>query len=276
MDVAYLARSWSSSGITSWADFLAAPWWEELIVVGVIVLIIWVWVRTLILPALSKIQFRGHTLAGMAQVLAVKSTGTVTNNTGYECKIALRVEVPGREPYDVTVRQTIDVAAMAAIRPGTTVPVKVLAAHPRRVRIDFDQPVRPQARSQQANQVDYVGAVMADLENQVQQIAGSGAGPVPQAADLLASGQRVPGVLMSFSANGDSTDSTYSRPELRGAPNYLLTVELHIPNLAPMTARNVQPVPLAVVPKLALGLQLTCAVDPADPKKLFAVDWCHI
>jgi hypothetical protein len=40
-----------------------------------------------------------------------------------------------------------------------------------------------------------------------------------------------------------------------------------------MTALNIQPVPPAVVPKLALGLQLTCAVEPADPAKLFAVDW---
>ncbi len=29
-----------------------------------------------------------------------------------------------------------------------------------------------------------------------------------------------------------------------------------------------------MVPKLALGLRLTCAVDPANPAKLFAVD-CH-
>ena len=103
--------------------------------------------------------------------------------------------------------------------------------------------------------------------------AGAGGGHIPGVVELLASGQRVPGVLMSFSARGHNTDSSFSIPELRDAPFYVLTVELHIPNLAPMTARNSQPVPPAVVPKLALGLQLTCAVDAANPAKLFAVDW---
>ena len=102
---------------------------------------------------------------------------------------------------------------------------------------------------------------------------GGGGGQIPGVVEILASGQRVPGVLMAFSDNGHSTDSSFSRPELRDAPFYVLTVELHIPNLAPMTARNSQPVPPAMVPKLALGLQLTCAVDPANPAKLFAVDW---
>ncbi len=100
-----------------------------------------------------------------------------------------------------------------------------------------------------------------------------GGGQIPGVAALLASGQRVPGVLMAYKDNGHSTDSSFSIPELRDAPYYVLTVELHIPNLAPMTARNSQPVPAALVPKLALGLQLTCAVDPSDPARLFAVDW---
>src|SRR3984957_17668811 len=100
-----------------------------------------------------------------------------------------------------------------------------------------------------------------------------GGGQIPGVAALLASGQRVPGVLMGYKDNGHSTDSSFSIPELRDAPYYVLTVEVHIPNLAPMTARNSQPVPAALVPKLALGLQLTCAVDPSDPARLFAVDW---
>jgi hypothetical protein len=100
-----------------------------------------------------------------------------------------------------------------------------------------------------------------------------GGGQIPGVAALLASGQRVPGVLMAYKDNGHSTDGSFSIPELRDAPYYVLSVELHIPNLAPMTARNSQPVPPAVAPKLALGLQLTCAVDPANPARLFAVDW---
>ncbi|AGB21194.1 hypothetical protein Mycsm_00754 [Mycobacterium sp. JS623] len=66
---------------------------------------------------------------------------------------------------------------------------------------------------------------------------------------------------------------TPSRPELIDAPHYMLEVELHFPNLAPVTGRDVQPVPMAHVPTLGIGLPLTCAVDPADPSRRFVVDW---
>jgi hypothetical protein len=96
------------------------------------------------------------------------------------------------------------------------------------------------------------------------------------AADVLASGQRVPGVLKSFAATGTTPRSlrrTPSRPELIDAPHYMLVIELQLPNLAPVEGRLVQPVPPAQVPNLAIGRKLACAVDPADPTQRFAVDW---
>jgi hypothetical protein len=104
----------------------------------------------------------------------------------------------------------------------------------------------------------------------------AGAGPVLSAAALLASGQRVPAALKSFAPTGTTPRSlgrTPSRPELIDAPHYILEVELHFPNLAPVTARAVQPVPVAQVPSLGIGIPLTCAVDPADPSHRFVVDW---
>lgn len=62
-------------------------------------------------------------------------------------------------------------------------------------------------------------------------------------------------------------------PELLDAPQYLLEVELRFPNLAPLTGRSVQPVPIAEVPDLSIGRQLACAVDPADPSHRFVIDW---
>jgi len=107
---------------------------------------------------------------------------------------------------------------------------------------------------------------VAEQANAYKQTAGSF--PVISAAALLASGQRVPGVLKSFAATGTTPRSlgrTPSRPELIDAPHHMLEVELQFPKLAPVTARAVQPVPLTQVPHLAIGLKLTCAVDPADP-----------
>ena len=115
------------------------------------------------------------------------------------------------------------------------------------------------------------------LDGAFQQNAGSA--PVISAADLLATGQRVPAVLKSFAPTGTTPRSlgrTPSRPELVDAPHYTLEVELHFPHLAPMAGRAVQPVPVSQVPNLAIGLQLTCAVDQADPSHRFVVDWAGI
>lgn len=101
-------------------------------------------------------------------------------------------------------------------------------------------------------------------------------GSVGSAADLLASGQRVRAVLKSFAATGTTPRSvgrTPSRPELLDAPHYVLEVELHFPYLAPITGRNPQTVPVEQVPALAIGREVACAVDPADPTNRFVVDW---
>ncbi|WP_029114533.1 hypothetical protein [Mycobacterium sp. URHB0044] len=66
---------------------------------------------------------------------------------------------------------------------------------------------------------------------------------------------------------------TPSRPELLDAPHYQVEVELRFPNGDQVTARAIQAVPLSHVPNLAVGLNLPCAVDAADPARRFVVDW---
>jgi hypothetical protein len=99
---------------------------------------------------------------------------------------------------------------------------------------------------------------------------------VHSAAEVLATGQRITGLLKSFADTGATARSrgiTPSRPEYLDAPRYKLVIELHFPNMAPIQAQNIQPVPPAQVPNLAIGLQLPCAVDPANPQQLCIVDW---
>jgi hypothetical protein len=94
--------------------------------------------------------------------------------------------------------------------------------------------------------------------------------------ELLASGQRVRGVLKSFRATGHTMRSrgrTPSRPEFLDYPYYALVVELLLPNMAPVIGRNRQPIPPTEVPNLTIGRELNCAVDPVDPANRFAVDW---
>ena len=120
---------------------------------------------------------------------------------------------------------------------------------------------------------DQISEGLADVFRQTQ-----AAGSILSAADLLASGQRVPAVLKSFAATGTTPTSlgrTPSKPELLDAPHYVLEVELHFPNLKPMTAQAIQPVPTQVA-NLVVGLKVPCVVDPADPAHRFVVDWNEI
>ena len=93
---------------------------------------------------------------------------------------------------------------------------------------------------------------------------------------LLESGQRVKGVLKSFTVSQPTSRrwrGSASRAESRDAPYYTLQVELWMPTLVRVAARNRQPVPLAEVPKLVVGRELTCVVDPSAPSSRFLVEW---
>jgi len=212
-------------------------------------------------------KFRGPALTGTAVVLSMRSIGEMAQNSlvpKIMCRIGLRVAVPGREPYDVKVWKTIAPWVMGAVRPGATVGVQVDSSNPRNVRIDLSGPRWYQREPQWYQRDQHEYAVPANQLN-----------PVHSAADILASGQRVWGVLKSFAPTGTTPRSlgrTPSRPELLDAPHYKLVIELHFPNLAPMEARTQQPVPPTQVPNLAIGLQLPCAVDQANPQ-LCVVDW---
>jgi len=60
---------------------------------------------------------------------------------------------------------------------------------------------------------------------------------------------------------------------LLDARYYALQVELWMPTLVRVVGRNRQQVPLAEVPKLAIGRELNCAVDPSAPSTRFLIDW---
>ena len=106
-----------------------------------------------------------------------------------------------------------------------------------------------------------------------------GVGEFGSAAELLASGQRVRGVLTAFADTGKTarnTGRTPSRAEFLDDPLYVVDVDLHLPNSAPVKGRNSQRVPRAKAASLAVGLALWCAVDPANPSRRFVVDWGDI
>ena len=63
-------------------------------------------------------------VAGIATVDAIRGTDTMINNAPVR-ELDLTVSVQGREPYRVTHRQALAQAALARLRPGASVPVRV-------------------------------------------------------------------------------------------------------------------------------------------------------
>jgi hypothetical protein len=259
---------------------------------------------------------RGPVVQGAAEVLSLRQFGTVGGGSGNSraiCRLKLRVTTAGQLPYDVTVWRNIPPWDLSTFFVGSTVAVEISESNPKKVEftrsnywptgpnqrivmppenITFNAPPRVTFnQSTWSPETGWTGSsppgnlgdqIKAAVEGALQQGAGQQAGMFAQsagvlsAAELLATGQRVPAALKSFSPTGTTPRSlgrTPSRPELIDAPHYMLEVELHFPNLAPMTAQAIQPVPQAIVPSLRIGLPLTCAVDPADPSRKFVVDW---
>jgi DivIVA domain-containing protein len=79
-------------------------------------------------------------LTGTARLSSMEQTGQVSNQQSV-WRIGLRVQVPGREPYDVTLQQPVDPMVTAAPQSGAAIPVQVDPADPQSVRIDFNQPI---------------------------------------------------------------------------------------------------------------------------------------
>ncbi len=217
---------------------------------------------------------------GSATVMSLAPTGTVINDMYYVCNIGLRVQLPAQAPYDVMIKQSVPITAMARVNPGGSIGVKVDPTDQTKVVIDWQAPASPPMSA----------AGMAPEPSAAQMAAAVGAaaasGAMAQSGiqssstvELLKNGQRVLGVLTEFADSGNTPRTlglTPSRPEFLDDPMYAVTLQLHIANMAPIDAKVVQRVPRTMVPQLALGLQLNCAVDPSNPTRMVAIDWGDI
>jgi hypothetical protein len=224
----------------------------------------------------SKVLDAG--IPGQGMVMSLEPTGTVINDMYYVCNIGLRVTLPAQAPYDVMVKQSVPLHAMARVDPGRTVAVKVDPVDRTKVAIDFNTVVTGAVPAAMAD--SSAGAIAGAIAS-----AGGAAGlaqqgvTVSSTVDLLRSGQRVLGVLTEYADTGNTPRSlgvTPSRPEFMDDPMYAVTLQLHVANTAPIEAKVVQRVPRAQVSNLSMGMQLNCAVDPSNPTRNVAVDWGDI
>jgi hypothetical protein len=131
---------------------ISCPGCGKAVVWGVAKLFGWLWSRGIpvgillvclgcvLIVIVVRIVRRRKRVAGTAQVLSVE---TMTTGEGpvpsYTCRIALRVEIPGRPAYDATSSngEFMTPIELAAIQPGKTVAVQVDSTNPQDVWIDF-------------------------------------------------------------------------------------------------------------------------------------------
>ena len=216
-------------------------------------------------------------VAGQALVMGASPTGTIINGVNYVVKFQLRVQIPGREPYDVETKDTLPITAMGAVSPGTTLAVKVDPAKPADVAIDWGQGIQP------GGGMASMGANAGPMEFSAGQIATALHDPNMlshvqrgSAAELLATGQPATGYLKSFADSGQTprTSGAQLPPEQMDDPLFVLTIDLAFtPGMPPIEATVLHRVPRSVAPSLRIGMPLKCAVDPSNPTRRVAVDW---
>jgi hypothetical protein len=86
-------------------------------------------------------EFKGPALAGTAQVQSMRHDSN-SQSIPPVCWIALRVQLPGREPYDAQAKQQVPKEVYRVLRRGGgTVAVQVDSTNPLLVWIDFTQSV---------------------------------------------------------------------------------------------------------------------------------------
>jgi hypothetical protein len=111
-----------------------------LVKVGIPVGILLICVLIVVVVLVVRRRRASKRVAGTAQVLSVETmTTTGGPDPSSMCRIALRVEVPGRPPYDATSSngEFMTPAEIAAVQPGKTVAVQILSTNPQDVWIDF-------------------------------------------------------------------------------------------------------------------------------------------
>lgn len=213
-------------------------------------------------------------VAGQATIMGVSPTGTVINEINYVCKFQLRVQIPGRDSYDVETKETVAITSMGALVPGTVVAVKVDPQDATKVFINWNAGITPAGA---VNAASATPPSTGDIANALHDPSAAAGVQRGSAAELLRTGQPATGVLTSFADTGNTPRSlghTNVPAENLDDPLYVLTVNLQFgPGMAPIEGTVVHRVPRTLAPSLKIGMPLKCAVDPSNPTRRFAIDW---
>jgi hypothetical protein len=236
-----------------------------LLVTGVVFLVITALMLTLG-RRLSGAKRSDHPMAqsgvrGEATVLGMRDTG-IAFRSGREVLVGfdLQVRLPGRAPYNASTEQAVPRMVFGGVLPGSVVQVGVDPADPSNVAIDFS--VAPRA---------------AGVPGGASGVAGAPAiGAVKSASDLLATGARGWGTIVTAQDLGMTVADTGrqpERPEWADDRLFVFVMQISLDGQPPLQAQFGHRVPDTMLAQVQPGTVLPVAVDPASPDRSVAIDW---
>ena len=214
-------------------------------------------------------------LAGTGQVVGLTQTGMYLNNNP-QIGMQLMVSVPGRNPYQVEVRQFVPLMLLGSIQVGSTLPVKVDQQNPSKVVIDWDAGVQPNAAF-----VNQWGA-MPGMQPMVGAMPGmmpaAMPGAMPASAATVGAGQasveQLHAQLTASGLDGTATINTTQDTGVAVGANKLFSVVMtvNVPGKAPYQETSAAMVPQEDAAKIVAGVTVPVKVSPDNPN-LVMIQW---
>jgi hypothetical protein len=222
-------------------------------------------------------------VAGQALVVSVYSVLPTANPVTFRGKLVVSADgvskttVDHKERYWRKGRESITVIWPRA---GETVPVIVDRADPTRLRLDWDQNRDAPKEAQREARHDAEQRLLREAYGGSTGERDTDPRPanlrrehIVSAAELLATGQRMTGIVREFAPTGKTAGQ--SNPAAAD-PNdllYAITLELPIEGATPIVAAFVTRVPAAKTDQLGLGKRMHVAVNAGNPTREVAIDW---
>jgi hypothetical protein len=211
-------------------------------------------------------------LAGTAQIVGLTQTGMYLNNNP-QIGMQLMVSVPGRNPYQVEVRQFVPLMLLGSISVGGTLPVKVDQQDPSKVVIDWDGGgVQPNAAFTSA-----WGGAMPGMAGAMPGVM-PGAMPMATTTTVNVGGQgNVEQLRAQLSATGLDGTATIQMAQDTGVAigtSKLFSVQMtvNVPGRAPYQETSAAMVPQEDAAKIVAGATVPVKVSP-DNANLVMIQW---
>jgi hypothetical protein len=216
-------------------------------------------------------------LSGTGQVVGLTQTGMYLNNNP-QIGMQLMVSVPGRNPYQVEVRQFVPLMLLGSIQVGSTLPLKVDQQNPSKVVIDWDAGVQPNAAF-----VNQWGAMpgmtpMSATMPSMTPMPAAMPGVMPTSTATVSAGQgsveQLHAQLTATGLDGTATITTAQDTGVAVGTNKLFSVQMtvNVPGRAPYQETSAAMVPQEDAAKIVAGVTVPVKVSPDNPN-LVMIQW---